>query len=167
MGKETKEKKVTEQKKGKGQKKVLSKPVKEKSTPRKKKPKYDSPEYRIRVVKEYCRLWSDFFRTFADGLQDRKIYERDEQSFFQIVSLLALNHYRFEVSADNYFKDPDKILDVLSEAVNLSYLKTLSEAQFSKLEVDWHSLFIAMNKCLGKLIGLLPPEKAEEFQNYP
>jgi hypothetical protein len=115
------------------------------------------------VVKEYCRLWSDFFRAFSEGLQDRKIYESDEQSFLQIVSLLAANHYRFEEMAGEYFNDPDKILEVLSEAVSLSYLKTLSDAQFSKLEVDWHSIFIHMNKCLGKLISLLPPEKAEEF----
>ena len=133
----------------------------------KKKINYKSTEYRIRVVKEYSRLWSDFFRTFADGLEERKIYESDEQSFFQIVSLLAMNHYRFQQMAGDFFPESDKILDVLSEAVNLSYLKALSEAQFSKFEVDWHSLFIRMNKCLGKLLNLLPPEEAQNLSECP
>ena len=134
----------------------------EKKTEKRKKINFFSPPYRIRVVKEYTRLWSDFFRAFSEGLQERKIYESDEQSFLQIVSLLAANHFRFEMMAGETFNDAEKVLDVLSEAVSLSYLKTLSEAQFSKLEVDWHSLFIRMNKSLGKLISLLPPEEAEQ-----
>ena len=74
-----------------------------------------------------------------------------------------MHHYRFEMMAGEFLKDPDKVLGVLCEAVSLNYLKSLSEAQFSKLEVDWHSLFIAMNKCLGKIISLLPPEKAQQI----
>jgi hypothetical protein len=150
----------------------LKAPKKEKTDKKpkekRKKVNFNSAEYRIRVVRDYCRLWSDFFRAFAEGLHDRKIYEGDEQSFFQIVSLLAMNHYRFEMMAGEYFKDPDKIIkEVLGEAVNLSSLKNLSEAQFSKLEVDWHSVFIGMNKCVGKLLGTLPPEKAEQLSKCP
>jgi len=136
-----------------------------KKKPKQKKISFHSPMYRIRVVKEYTRLWSDFFRAF-EGVREKKIYENDEQSFFQMVSLLALNQYRFEMMAGEFMKEPEKVLEVLCEAVSLTYLKNLSEAQFSKLEVDWHSLFIAMNKCLGKLIGLLPPEEAERISKY-
>ncbi|MCX7765128.1 MAG: hypothetical protein N2246_00255 [Candidatus Sumerlaeia bacterium] len=125
---------------------------------------FHSIEYRIKVLKEYLNLWSDYFRAFGEGLRERKIYESDEQSFFQIMSLLALNHYRFEQMAGEYVKDPDKVLDVLCETVSLNHLKTMSEAQFSKLEVDWHTIFIAINKGIGKLIGLLPPERAEKIK---
>lgn len=138
----------------------VKKPPEKKAKP--KKISFNSPIYRIRVVREYTRLWSDLFRAF-EGVKEKKIHENDEQSFFQIVSLLALNQYKFEMMAGEFMKEPKKILDVLSETVSLNYLKNLSEAQFSKLEVDWHSLFIAMNKCLGKLIGLLPPEEAEKI----
>ena len=73
----------------------LKVPKKEKKTGTKAKEKrkkinFHSAEYRIRVVRDYCRLWSDFFRAFSEGLHDRKIYDSDEQSFFQIVSLLAM-----------------------------------------------------------------------------
>ena len=134
---------------------------------KRKRPNFYSAEYRARVVKDYTKLWSDFFRAFSEGLHERKIYESDEQSFFQIVSLCSLNYYRFEEMAGDYMKDSDKVLDVLSDTVSLSHLKALSEAQFSKLEVDWHSLFIAMNKCLGKILTMLPPEVQKEIESCP
>ncbi len=156
-----KAKSVKEPEKAQAAKKTAQSPEKKE---KRKKINFSSPEYRIRIVKEYSKLWSDFFRSFTESMRERKISESDEESFFQIVSLLSVNHYRFEMMADNFMKDSDKILDVLSEAINLHYLKSMSEAQFSRFEVDWHSLFIAMNKCLGKLIGLLPPEKAEQLE---
>jgi hypothetical protein len=108
-------------------------------------------ENRIQVCREYTKLWADYFKMFADSLEHRRIHENDEAAFQQIISLLALNHFKFtELMADK-LKDPEDILEVLCESVSLSYLKMLSEAQFSKLQVDWHTLFLEMNKCLGKL----------------
>ncbi len=108
-------------------------------------------ENRTQVCREYTKLWADFFKMFADDLEHRKIHENDEAAFQQMLSLLALNHFKFTELMGDKLKDPDGILEVLCEAVSLSHLKTQSEAQFSKLQVDWHTLFLDMNKCLGKL----------------
>jgi uncharacterized protein YukE len=32
----------------------------------------------------------------------------------------------------------------------------MSEAQFSKFQLAWHQVFIALNKCLGRLMQQLP-----------
>jgi hypothetical protein len=117
---------------------------------------------RIQLCKDYTTLWSDFFKIFADGLENKKIDPNEEKTFNQIVSLLAFKHYKFTEMMGKHLPDPDGILEVLCEAVNLHHLKELSEAQFSKLQVDWHTEFIALNKCLGKLIIELPVDKRTE-----
>jgi hypothetical protein len=118
-----------------------------------------SIENRISVCRDYTKLWAEFFKFFAEGLQDKKITEKDEAAFDKIVSLVALNHFKFTELVGDKFKDPDGILEVLTNAASLSNLKIMSEAQFSKLQVDWHTLFIEMNKCCGKLNAELPVDK--------
>jgi hypothetical protein len=122
---------------------------------------------RIDLCKGYTKLWSDFFKTFSEGLEHKKIIRNEEVIFGQMVSLLAFKHYEFTEMMEKYLPDPDGILEVLSEAVSLQHLKELSEAQFSKFQVNWHSQFIAMNKCLGRLIIELPTEKRHERKIAP
>lgn len=115
---------------------------------------------RISVVTSYKNLWQEYFRFFADGFEDRKIQDKEEQAFFQVMHRLALHHYRFVEMAGSYFKNGNAVLDLLNETVSLGALKQMSEAQFSKLCIDWHTLFIDMNKAIGKLNLLKPQPKA-------
>lgn len=114
---------------------------------------------RLAVAGEYKNLWQEYFRFFADGFDDRKITEQDEQGFFHVMNLLATNHFRFVEMAGEYFKDGNSILDILNDTVSLSTLKQMSEAQFGKLCIDWHTVFINMNKAIGKLTLLRPQPK--------
>jgi hypothetical protein len=116
-------------------------------------------ENRIKVCRQYTTLWADFFKFFAENLEDKKITDKDEAQFEKIVSILALNHFKFTELMGDRLKDPEGILEVLTETVSLAQLKATSEAQFSKLQVEWHTLFIEMNKCLGKLKSELPINK--------
>lgn len=115
-----------------------------------------SLDNRLAVINEYKNLWQEYFRFFADGFEGRKITEKEEQGFFHIMNVLATNHYRFVEMAGDYFKDSNSILDILTETVSLSTMKQMSEAQFSKLCIDWHTVFINMNKAIGKLNMLKP-----------
>lgn len=115
-----------------------------------------SIENRLATCREYKNLWQEYFKFFADGFEDKKIYERDEQAFFQIMNVLAVNHFRFVELAGDNFKDGENIIKVLTDTVSLSSLKQMSDAQFSKLLIDWHTIFIAMNKAIGKLMMQLP-----------
>jgi hypothetical protein len=126
-----------------------------------------SLEIRIELCKEYTKLWADFFKLFADGMDNRKIDPNEEKIFDQMVTLLSLRHYKFAAMMAEKLPDPDGILDVLCDSVSLQGLKEISEAQFSKLQVNWHTEFIAMNKCLGKLLNELPVAKRNLLSHKP
>jgi len=128
---------------------------------------YMTLQERIDLCKDYTRLWADFFKTFSEGLEHKKILHNEEVIFGQMVSLLAFKHYKITEMMEKHLPDPDGILEVLCEAASLQHLKELSEAQFSKFQVNWHTQFIAMNKCLGKLIIELPTEKRTERRSSP
>ncbi len=113
-------------------------------------------ENRISVCRDYIRLWSKFFELFADDIQKRQITEQEEKAFFQTLTLLAKRHFLFcELMADT-FEGGDKIIDVLVTSVALSNIKSMNEASLSKLELDWHQLFLEMNVGLGRLLRRLP-----------
>lgn len=120
---------------------------------------FTSLDNRLAVITEYKNLWQEYFRFFADGFDDRKITEKEEQGFFHIMNVLATNHYRFVEMAGEHFKDGNAILELLTETVSLGTLKQMSEAQFSKLCIDWHTVFINMNKAIGKLNMQKPQPK--------
>ncbi len=119
--------------------------------------KLGSLDNRLSTCREYKNLWQQYFQFFADGFEGKKITDKDEQAFFQIMNVLAVNHFRFTELAGDYFKDGDATLQVLSETASLTALKNMSEATFSKLLIDWHTIFIAMNKAIGKLMSEIPP----------
>ncbi len=117
-----------------------------------------SIENRLSTCREYKNIWQQYFKFFADGFEDRKITEKDEQAFFQTINVLAVNHYRFVELAGEYFKEGEAVIVLLTDTVSLSTLKQMSDAQFSKLQIDWHTIFIAMNKAIGKLMMQLPAQ---------
>ena len=110
-----------------------------------------SLDNRISVLNQYKNLWQEYFRFFADGFDDRKITPQEEQAFFQVMNTLATNHFRFVELAGDVFKGGDQVQEILTETVSLASIKQMSEAQFGKLCIDWHTVFINMNKALGKL----------------
>jgi hypothetical protein len=114
-------------------------------------------ENRLAICREYTRLWQEYFKYFSDGFEGKKIYDKDEQSFFQLMNVLALNHYRFAEMAAELMKDSEGVLKVLCDTPSLQTIAQMSEAQYSKLLIDWHTLFIAMNKAIGKLNVMMPP----------
>lgn len=106
---------------------------------------------RISVLTQYKNLWQEYFRFFADGFDDRKITGQEEQAFFNVMNSLASNHYRLVELSKDVFKDGNQVLDILSDTVSLGTMKQMSDAQFGRLLIDWHTVFINLNKALGKL----------------
>jgi uncharacterized protein (DUF2236 family) len=119
---------------------------------------------RIAVVRDYAALWQQFFTFFAEELTDKQITADEEAEFANIVSLLAVNHYKFQELTRGYFDDAVKVIAVLEEAVSLEQMQLLPPATFSKMQLDWHTLFIGMHKTLGKMISELPPKQLAELQ---
>ena len=121
-----------------------------------------SIENRLAVCQQYTKLWHDYFRFFSEELRDRRISDQEEQAFFQTIYVLASNQYRFVELAGQYFKDGDGILKVLCTTVSLQAIKNMSDAQYSQLLIDWHTIFIMMNKAIGKLNAEFVAEEAKK-----
>jgi len=120
----------------------------------------EAAEQKLAVLREYARLWQEYFKFFADRVEGKRITEAEENAFAQLMNVLALNHFRFVETAYPHFKDSDGILKVLTDTVSLSHIQQMSDAQFSKLQIDWHTIFIAMNKAIGKFIASMPPPES-------
>ncbi len=111
---------------------------------------------RIVICREYISLWMQFFRFFAEDLSEKEVTPAEEKAFFQAMTQLARKHFLFqELMSDTFDRGPD-IIKVLDMAVSLTHIQLMQENTRSKLELDWHSLFLDMNKALGRLLRRLP-----------
>lgn len=119
---------------------------------------------RIMVIQDYAGLWQQFFSFFAEPLEGREFTPEEEEEFSKVVSLLALNHYKFQELTKAHFPDAGKVMDVLCEAVSLEHLREVPPASLSKFQVDWHTLFIGMNKALGKMLKEMSPKDLQRLQ---
>lgn len=121
-------------------------------------------ENRIAVVREYAALWQQFFTYFSEDISERNFTAQEEQDFANMVSILAVNQYKFQELCGAYYKDAGKVMDVLTETVSLDHMKHMADSTFGKVQIEWHTLFIGMNKALGKMLSELPPKRLLEMQ---
>jgi len=119
---------------------------------------------RVTVLRDYAALWQRYFTFFQDDLEEKNFTPDEEQEFANIVSLLSLNHFKFQELTKAYFKDAGKVIDVLKETASLEMMKKMPGASFSKIQVEWHTLFIGMNKALGKMLSEMGPKQLEQLK---
>lgn len=125
--------------------------------------KREDIERRIAICQEYARLWEEFFKCFGTGdIQQRKILDADETRFQKLITEIARQQFRFSYFMGDKFGDGEKIIDILERAESLRAIQAMADANFSKLEVDWHQVFINMHRAVGRLMRELPPEEPEE-----
>jgi hypothetical protein len=128
------------------------------------KPDHKRPANRVLVMRNYLGLWQQYFSYFADNLRDHNITEGEEQEFAEIMSRLAFDHFKFQELSKPHFTAAPKILEVLQETISLEAIKALPDATFSKIQIEWHTLFISMYKALGKMTAELRPKDQEELK---
>lgn len=116
-------------------------------------------EEKIAVCQEYTQLWASYFNFFGDGFEGRKVTGEAEAQFFRIMTDLARKQFRLVHYIGDDLKNPEAILSILYTSVSLSNLQGMNEAQFSKFQHEWHIVFIALNKCLGRLMEKIPVPK--------
>jgi hypothetical protein len=116
-------------------------------------------ESRIQICREYLDLWMRFFRFFAEiHTEEKDVTPADEKAFFQCMTSLARKHFMFVELAGDTFDGDKEIVKILCVAVSLSNVKAMNENTLDKLELDWHNLFLSMNKSLGRMLRMLPGE---------
>ncbi len=113
-------------------------------------------ENRIAVCQEYISLWLKYFQFFARDIEERQIEASEEKAFFQTMTILSRKQFQFSEAMGPAFEHASEIVHVLSMSVSLSHIQVMDDNTRSKLELDWHSLLLEMNKSLGRLLRLLP-----------
>lgn len=121
---------------------------------------FASPQYRLSVVNDYASLWKAYFQFFQEKEGERKFTPEEEKGFEDCMLGLSQNFFRFSEAVGTFMKSPKKVMAVMDTTPTLAILHAMSDATFSMTQIDWHTLFIAMNKALGKLILMQPKPKA-------
>lgn len=111
---------------------------------------------RIAVCQEYIAMWTNYFRLFADLNEKTEITPEAEKAFFQLSTQIARKHFHFvELMGDCFDKGGD-IMNLLATGASLTVLQGMQEQTRGKFDLDWHTLFLEMNKALGRLLRMLP-----------
>ena len=113
-------------------------------------------ENRIAVCQEYISLWLKYFQFFARSTEERQIEASEEKAFFQTMTALSRKQFQFAEAMGPVFEHGSEIVHVLSMSVSLAHIQVMDDNTRSKLELDWHSLLLEMNKSLGRLLRILP-----------
>ena len=123
-----------------------------------------SLENRITVCQDYADLWQQFFQMWSEIGEDTEISPEAEADFEQIGNILALNHYKFSQLCGDYMKNSDDVVKILADVISLREIQLMAEATRAKLDVNWHTAFIDMNKALGRMLAALPPKRLAALQ---
>lgn len=120
-------------------------------------PEIGSIEHQVQVAKQYGDLWQKFFQFFAERVDPKKITADHEKEFARFVYQIAYNHFKYTKMMGGEFGGGAKIMKILDHCPTLRHVHTLPDATFSSMQVDWHEVFIEMNKTQGRLKDKLPP----------
>jgi len=119
-------------------------------------------EKRITLCQEFTQLWAEFFGFFSDNFEGRKITGEDEARFFRIMTTIARKMFYCAYTIQSGFPKSEDVLALLGETVSLTNLHNMSDAQFGKIQHQWHIIYIRLNKCLGRLVEQRPVPKAKK-----
>lgn len=123
-----------------------------------------SMENRIAILRGYADLWAQYFRYFTENLAKVEITEEMERDYENIITILAINHFKFSELCGEYMKDADGIMKLLSEMDSLQTIKETNEATLGKHMVETHTTLIDMHKALGKMLAKLTPKQLAAMQ---
>jgi hypothetical protein len=125
-------------------------------------------EEKIALCEDYTRQWGQFFNFFGDGLEGREVTREHEAQFFRLMTELARKQFALCYHLADELKGAEQIIAIVNSAVSMDNLQRMTEAQFSKFQHEWHVVFIALNKCLGRLLQKRPvPKPAKPAKGAP
>lgn len=116
-------------------------------------------ENRTKKTKDFAELWMKFRDMYIEATKKEVITPEEEKSFLETKSLIARKYQALVDTLKLKPTEEDRTLDVVSQVLSLKSLSTLSDMQTRKIESDWQSSYILLNKILGHL------ESEKEFQS--
>jgi hypothetical protein len=108
-------------------------------------------EKKIEHTKEFLELWMKFHETYKSALNKKTISPEEENNFLQTKSLIARKYQYLMDELEIRPTAEDRTMDVIATILSLESVATTSDMQLKKLEGDWHSSFLLLNRMVGKL----------------
>lgn len=105
---------------------------------------------KIKKLKEFMEIWVKFHEMYKNALSEAAISPEDEKNFLETKSLIArkyqalVNYLGIDVPYD------DKTFDVITQLLSLKSVAAISDISLGKIEHDWNSSYILLNKLLGE-----------------
>lgn len=108
-------------------------------------------EQQIKKAKDFIDLWMRFRELYQNALGRTNIIPEEERAFLSLKSDLVRQYQGLLESIGAAHSPEDRTFDVISTIISLASVTALSEMQFKKVENDWHSSYLNLNKILGSL----------------
>jgi len=106
-------------------------------------------ERNIEGVKQFISMWQDF-SAFLNLPPETEVSEEEEKKFMEIKSAIARKCQQLQEEIEEGFPVEGKIIDILSQSPTLGSILR-QPMHLKKLQNDWHSAYISINKLLGSL----------------
>lgn len=113
---------------------------------------YLSYEEKKKIIEDFSELWNVYFGFFSKSIEEIIINEEQEKQFFEVQTKIASSLYAFAKVTETFFSGGNDILKLLSVTASLRHLSQLTDSQFSKYQVDWHGIYLDINKAYGLFV---------------
>jgi len=110
-------------------------------------------ESKIKHLKDFMQLWIKFHDMYKNAINRETITPEDEDAFLETKSLIARKYQALKDYLDIDSSYEDRTFDVISQILSLKSVAAISDLSLHKIENDWHSSYIVLNKLLGELEG--------------
>jgi len=110
-------------------------------------------ESKIKHLNEFMQLWIKFHDMYKNAINRETITVEDENAFLETKSLIARKYQALKDYLDIDSSYEDRTFDVISQILSLKSVAVISDLSLHKIENDWHSSYIVLNKLLGELEG--------------
>ena len=97
------------------------------------------------------QLWVKFHDMYKSALNRDTITPEEENAFLETKSLIARKYQALKDYLEISASYDDKTFDVISQLLSLKSVAAISDLSLHKIENDWHSSYIVLNKLLGEL----------------
>ena len=110
-------------------------------------------ESKIKHLKDFMQLWIKFHDMYKSAINRETITPEEESAFLETKSLIARKYQALKDYLDMNSSYDDRTFDVISQILSLKSVAATSDLSLHKIENDWHSSYIVLNKLMGELEG--------------
>jgi hypothetical protein len=108
-------------------------------------------EHQIKKTKDFIQLWMKFRELYQGALGRTNILIAEEKAFLDLKSTLVRQYQGLVELLNLSASSDDRTFEVISAILSLASVSGLTEMQLKKVESDWHSSYLNLNKILGSL----------------